>query len=498
MCKPGKYSSGKSQCLICADSTYTNVNATVHCLPCTNGLVCNSTTGTASPARGFWSFVLPNDRFGQLRTVPCVQPELCQGADPSAPSLTKCDASRLQSPLNVECSRCASGFSEWQGTCVRCDKVHAGMVILLVLASWVYVLFTHKLSQSSAGSTSIFMFFIQTALLVTGSNGVVVATGVSWLNLFGMHAEDVGGGGTLLPCLGPISSTGKVWLSLGINLVFLAQLGLTALLHWFLSSRVTVCSASWPWVPSAYVRTLLALVLYSFTSLTATAISFIDCVDIGPFQVVALRPAIDCRSPQYQSLLPVAILVLVLCFLLPIALLVGLLRKRANVLDLSNENADDTPTSMFHSLAILFEAFKTDKFLFVWTVVVLLRRTTYVVCTTIHALADRFVAFTIISVFFCFLQSVAQPYRDSVSNHFELLSMSLLAAVSAVLIGHPQPTAGDATSSAVSLLILLPSVLFLLYLLIVTVRSKGSSTWARVKKQLTSPLLSSSRALELQ
>lgn len=186
-----------------------------------------------------------------------MQPELCIGADPASPSLIKCDASRLQSPLNVECAQCTSDFSEWQNTCMRCDDVHGGMVLLLMLISWSYVIFTHKLSQGAARLSAIFMHFVQMALLLGNGDGAAFASGVAWLNLFGMHVADVGGdGGWILLCLGPISqSVAVAW----HQLRSLAQLTLTALIHWLLSSRVAVCV---PIAASASTSSAVAVLIH--------------------------------------------------------------------------------------------------------------------------------------------------------------------------------------------------------------------------------------------
>lgn len=91
------------------------------------------------------------DPVGAVRTVPCVNAGLCLGGGPQG---TQCDPSRMQTSNNVECATCDAGLSEWNNQCLQCSGVNGGLVILVIVLSWAYVLLTHKLSQDSSSLTS--------------------------------------------------------------------------------------------------------------------------------------------------------------------------------------------------------------------------------------------------------------------------------------------------------------------------------------------------------
>lgn len=394
VCVAGEFGPGGQQpCRLCSSDTYSNVNGTATCIVCSDpGLDCHSIPGRASPLPGFWSFIDPSDKARAVHTVPCLTRSACLGPVPGVPDQTLCDNTRAQSSNNVECARCKDGFSEWPaGQCVRCDTVNGGMVLLLVLLSWSYVLAAHKLSQQSAGLMAIYIYFVQTALLMVGASSSVSSTG--WLRVFGMGPQDVTGPG--FPCLGPITAFGRVRLALAMPLIFLTEWLLTLLIHWALSITLRCPGRfvfSWP----EYCRSLLSLLLFSYTSLTATSLGFLDCVDYGSARVVGLTPSINCRTDEYASLFPVAAFVLGCCATMPIALAVFLVRRRA---DIRVHNS----AALFHSWAILFESYTSSTFYY--HVVILLRRSAYVLCTTIHSLRDRALAFCLLTLL-CTLQAV--------------------------------------------------------------------------------------------
>lgn len=77
-----------------------------------------------------------------------------------------------------------------------------------------------------------------------------------------------------------------------------------------------------------YVRTLLSLLLFSYTSITSTIFSFLDCRDVGPFTYVTLfslflffrpnvarrvitsAPEIECTTEEYKRWKILAIILL--------------------------------------------------------------------------------------------------------------------------------------------------------------------------------------------
>ena len=102
------------------------------------------------------------------------------------------------------------------------------MVVLLLCEG--YVLVMHKLSQKAAGLFSIFVYFVQTALLIAAP-ALSTAT-LEWLSVFDMQPQDSAG-----LCVGPITAVGMVQLSLSMPFAFMALLGLNVLAH-FLAGRI--------------------------------------------------------------------------------------------------------------------------------------------------------------------------------------------------------------------------------------------------------------------
>lgn len=477
-CEPGHYSNGQLACTLCAQNTYTNVNATAQCILCADpGLYCNPATGLASPRPGYWSYSDPGDRSGAVHTVLCYRPELCLGPESPLPSQTGetlCPPTRLQSSDNIECAECTAGASEWNGNCVPCDSVNGGMVLLLMLLSWLYVLFTHKVSQKPSSLTSVFLYFVQIALVIAGT--AAFDPSVAWLNVFAIHPENSGG-----PCIGPISPIGKFGLSLAMNFIFLTELALTMLLHAFLSR--------WPlpflnsdhtsFRAASYARTFLALLLYSFTSLTTTTISFLDCINVGAARVVAFAPAVHCDSDSYRSLYPLVALILALTLALPLSIAVLLFARRADV-------RAEKAAERFHSWSILFDVYKPSTFF--WHVVVLVRRLLLVLCTTVHEPRNRGLAFGGVTLACIALHYRAKPYLDRASNRLEFVSLTVHAFLAMLLIDFPDPSTVSGGSQALFLLIGLPAVLFLACVVFINIRSRLFPTSSATNSNDLSPV----------
>lgn len=299
----------------------------------------------------------------------------------------------------------------------------------------------------------MFLYFVQTALLIAGPAATTPA--LSWLNIAAVNPQDPGSAGL---CLGPITPIGKLGLALAMPFVYLAELFLTVLIHFLLTSALGLGSDK-AFSCAAYSRTLLALLLYSYTSLTTSTISFLNCVDFGSARVVALFPAIDCRSAAYQHLLPLVLLILALTLAFPVALALLFLVRRKDI-------QADAADQRLHAWSNLFESFKPTSFF--WTVVVLVRRTLYVACTTVIDVGNRGLGFVCLTVLCTLMQYRAKPFVDKFSNRIEILSLGLHTLISAVLIRYPNSNDSH-LSVAFPILITLPSVLFLVYVIVVFV-----------------------------
>src|SRR5438046_2155545 len=94
-------------------------------------------------------------------------------------------------------------------------------------------------------------------------------------------------------------------------LFLILELGLLALAH-YLYKRLTQEGNDRIWTGRQYIKTLCALLIYSYTAAADSVFLYLGCVPIGKHTVVAGLPALDCKSDEYKTLLPLVYTVLVL------------------------------------------------------------------------------------------------------------------------------------------------------------------------------------------
>ena len=59
------------------------------------------------------------------------------------------------------CGACEPNYAEWNGKCVDCSGgTNGGLVFLIILLGFAYVLIFHRLSQSSSGDTQVLVRFL--------------------------------------------------------------------------------------------------------------------------------------------------------------------------------------------------------------------------------------------------------------------------------------------------------------------------------------------------
>jgi len=257
-CEIGYYSEtqGASSCLQCSVLTYSFQRGSSHCFDCTSqaGLDCDS--GVASALPGYWAFVDVSGMNVRLSTSPC-PPNLCTGfnsrntpvvldieiltytgfrpgdddessldsidginaiaspksMDPfeksalfdmkSFASLTfnlpafipQCAPHRINSTSNRLCGACEMDYTEWRGSCVQCSETRWDLIFFLFVLSSIYLLMVYHKSHDAEGTTKIFFFFVQTAVLQLGS----YSSWLSWLGFFNFQPDQATGDFCLLP-----------------------------------------------------------------------------------------------------------------------------------------------------------------------------------------------------------------------------------------------------------------------------------------------------------
>jgi hypothetical protein len=63
---------------------------------------------------------------------------------------------------------------------------------------------------------------------------------------------------------------------------------------------------------SPYLRTLFALAIFSYNSITSTVLTYFTCTDINEATVVAAYPALHCDSSEYKGLRVLALALVVI------------------------------------------------------------------------------------------------------------------------------------------------------------------------------------------
>jgi hypothetical protein len=290
----------------CGEGTYSLSARKTSCLVCRKegerGVSCEY--GQARIDRNFWPFMergANGSETGRVLAALC-PPGLCQGG----PALAANCTSNRRLPIwnNSLCGECAEGFAFALGSsvCVRCTEAQWGYVVLLVLVLWVLVLLLHAVSQRPSGRLKILLFFLSSVRLVSGPGNTTFA----WLGILEQSTEQSWWNVCVLP-LGPY---GLVLLRL-----LLPAIGAAQLLATFALSRLALlrccsrlasaedCAARrglvgrWLgplYAPLAFLRTLVALSITSYTEVTTVVIETLQCVKQP--HVVFKLPASNCLA----------------------------------------------------------------------------------------------------------------------------------------------------------------------------------------------------------
>jgi hypothetical protein len=131
-----------------------------------------------------------------------------------------------------------------------------------------------------------------------------------WLTLFNFSPQDSAGP----TCVWPMTAYQKFGFSAFTPLVFLGELILTGVIQWIYISCKNRGGKSL--VPrfnrKPFIRTSMALFLFSYSQITTVVLRYLQCVQVGPYNVVYSAPALDCDSSTYKAWLIVAVLLLII------------------------------------------------------------------------------------------------------------------------------------------------------------------------------------------
>jgi hypothetical protein len=264
-----------------------------------------------------------------------------------------CAEGRETASINLLCGACQSGYSRWNNKCVACAETNGGKVFGLILLLWLYILGFHRISQASTAETRITLNYIQMVLLLFGPD----APWLAWLAVFDFNVFQASGlcfhssiGFFLLnsivhyflsdqsciiigdSCVMPTSSLQKLAAGVYLPLIGFGMLwttaGIHALIVWLcrrypdhLHQQIHTLFAQWRHEP--YLRTTLALIVWSYNSIVGSVLRFFSCQTVGTLSILPDYPDVDCRSSSYQELkIAYILLAAIVVAGVPIALLV--------------------------------------------------------------------------------------------------------------------------------------------------------------------------------
>ncbi len=215
----------------------------------------------------------------------------------------------------------------------------------------------------------------------------------------------------------------------------------------------------------AYTRTVVTMILSSYTAVATVVFTYVACVDVelGPNSVESLvfaEPAVSCESDGYRGvLIGVYCAVVVVLIGVPLALMIvlwGCVKQR-------RLRSDPVFMSRF---GLLFAPYREDRFWFeVWSTArrAPLAALGYAVLRYPNTRVPLFGAANLICLA---VQMIARPYRLAANNQFETITHMLLLLVTITLASGSHGVADSLPSAAqafISLCVLIELACFLFY-----------------------------------
>jgi hypothetical protein len=191
-----------------------------------------------------------------------------------------------------------------------------------------------------------------------------------------------------------------------------------------------------------YYRTTLILFLWSFTQIGSTVISYLRCIEIdvpnqGQISVVATHPAIRCQSDEYKIWYVVALAFLIsIIGLIPASILYHMSKYRSIIINENQSIEFNSRHNAFLELwGVMFEPYK-PKFWFWEIAIILVRRLAMIILNTSLSLLPmyKFLSFTWFHALTLWIQWRYEPFVVAFDNQVEILSVTLLALLSSLLI----------------------------------------------------------------
>lgn len=339
MCSIGSYPNpgvtGALTCIACSPGTFAAYPGAI-CAPCPNleGVVC--TSGAIATISGYWAYL---QNFDSFQTVLCSTEDDCPGSgliDPTAWNnlvyqqvlAPQCAYPNQDSDTVPMCADCVDGYIRWQSRCIPCDaKVNGGLLFGMIVVTFciVILLFLTSGSSSSSAWQGMLIFYVQiSAIQVRQSSS----------NLYHLHEANTSGASWFNECWLNATQYHQVLIALAMPFWLCAQLGLLFLFHRDVLLRFWPARFTNSFSTANYRSTISAILLFCYTEITITCITYFNCTYIGQFHVVYQWPHIQCDSDTYKGyMVPVALMFILYVLGIPLSVTTYLFTHRKSIRD---------------------------------------------------------------------------------------------------------------------------------------------------------------------
>jgi hypothetical protein len=430
-----------------------NLNQTSHldsCDPCTQD--------------GWWGFIgatnVTNSVAGKLWACP---PGYC-------PAAQTCGENRKPYATNPLCGSCLDGYYEWNGACIECTPAkQGGFVILYLLFVWIFVVILHWVTQFATGVMKIFFFFTQTALFML----VPVPSSLTWVRLFNFFPAEASGA----TCFAPLNPYQKMLFEAYTPFIFIGVLLGTAVAELILRR---VLARFGPFVWRKYARTLLSLVILSYTQVGTVVAEYVSCTTVGQYSLGFFHPEVNCNESAYHAnrdtLIPLMLMHLVV---FPAAMLWQLCHNQSPITAAQEQFGDDAEDPMgnrarqkgMQLISIwgpVFECYRAPCYW--WEVFALVRRGLLIaIGINIPYNSNDFYAPWKYTAFVLFLlcliaaHVIFRPFLIPWHNTLEAISLLVLLVLAVVLTGDPNAhVEGSGGEVIVNFLVAVPILVFII------------------------------------
>lgn len=520
-------------CEVCQPNSYAPYPAAgCYACPSVAGIQCYN--GQLFTQFGYYAFI-SSSLSPNIDTLLCSTPSDCPGVqliDSTAwYNLTyhlvlsnQCSWPEIDSPDVPMCAACAQNYLRWKNQCIPCKGNNGGLFLAMFVITFLIVVFLFLTSHRSSTLTGMLIFYIQVAAIQIGNQGnelhissTDAAIGMYsqlWLilcscdagtSLRHMNEVNISGSVFLSECWISANQYNQVLISLAVPWWMTMQLCLLGIIHKYILMRFWPHSFATSFSLDTYKSTFLSILLFSYTPIALTCLTYLNCTHIGQWFVVYNLPDIQCGTTQYNAYLSAVVIVLIGYVVgLPLSIFIYLYRHRSVTLDpitasysasflqVSLEMNDHSSSlsladsssyaslrasdnriatqqstdsmALATALRVLLSIYTESSWY--WSVVMLVQRFLFVLTSIVlaqHQLA-RYIVYCLLNISMYYAHIACSPYPSALLNWTQGILYHLLLLLS-ILLGFYATSVDAWLESILFLLVLMPSSILLLWIL---------------------------------